>query len=166
MEKGFAIIKTHRKSSTDSSKTDNLKEWENSIFQVETTILANLSLIKKMAEACTSGQAKSPTSMKVSSWKARGMEEEHFGGLTEVGMRASLGMGFRVDLEHCIEMEDTNSTRVIGTTVCLTARGFNTLRTVRSMRARLRRTSSMETEYFTRTTLSSTECGRTTSYRW
>ena len=152
MGKDFAITKVHRKSSMVSSKMDNLKEWGNFTSQVETTTLVSSSLTKRMEEVYISGQERSLTSMKVSSWKERETEEEHFGGLTVAGMKGSLGMGFRVGSELCIGMEGTKNTKDIGTTVCSMGREFNSLRTDRSMRELLRRISSMETGYFTRMT--------------
>lgn len=88
------------------------------------------------------------------------------GGRTAVGTRVSSETGFSPDGGCCTGKAVTDSTRATGTTECLTAKAPNIFRTERGTRVHSRRTNSTEKVYSTRTTRSSTECGRTTNYRW
>jgi hypothetical protein len=56
MEKGSAIIKTRKKSSSAILKTANSKDWDSYTSLMAITILANSKQIKNKEEANTVGQ--------------------------------------------------------------------------------------------------------------
>ena len=69
-------------------------------------MLDSLNLIKNKAEEGIIGQANSQIYMKGNLKQEKEMEEGHSGGLMVVGMKASLRMGFNVDMESYIGMVD------------------------------------------------------------
>lgn len=79
------------------------------------------------------------------------MEEEHFGGLMEVGMKASSEMECRVDMGHFSEKEDTNSMKDHGTMECSMGKESNFSKMDRSMMVLSNKTNSMEMVCFTKT---------------
>ena len=94
------------------------------------------------------------------------MEEVHFGGPMEVGIRGSLEMEYRVVMEHYLEMEDIKNMKGIGIMGCSMEKAFNSLKMVKSMKEHLKRTSSMEMEYSTKMIRLSMESGRIINYQW
>ena len=144
----------------------NLREWQNSIFPPVTITSASSGWTKKTEEESTNGQERSTTSTKAILREGKGMDEGLFGGRMEAGTRASLRRGFKVGRGCCSGKGGISSMRGCGITACLMEEGFSTLRTGRDMKEVSRRTSLRGMGCFTRRTLSYTECGRITSYRW
>ena len=134
----------------DSLKMDNLKVLASYIFQAGTIILGNLNLIKKMEEVYINGQGNSQIFMKASLLKVKEMEEVHFGGLMEVGMKDNLEMEFKVVMVFYIETVVLFNMKDHGIMVCLMEKVFSSFKMDRSMKAPLNKISFMETVYFTK----------------
>ena len=100
-----------------------------------------------------------------SSRQGRETGKEHFGGVMAAGMRVTLEMEFKVDGESSIEREESNSTREIGITACLTAKELNISKTDSATKVLSKRINSTGKAYSTRTTQLFMEFGRTTSYQ-
>ena len=166
MEKESVSSKIPIKSFTDSLSMDNWKVKANCIFLLEIIMLVSLSLIKSRAEVFIDGLAKSRMFIKVSLSLVREMEEEHFGGLMEVGMKETSKMVFNVALVLYIVRVVLANTRVFGRMVCLMVKVFNTLTMDNDMKDTSKRINSMERVYFTKMTQSFMECGKTMSCQW
>lgn len=134
----------------DSLKMDNLKVWANYIFRAGTIILDNLNLIKKMEEVYINGQGNSQIFMKASLSRVKEMEEVHFGGLMEVGMKDNLEMEFKVVMVFYIETVVLFNMKDHGIMVCLMEKVSSSFKMDRSMKVPLNKISFMETVYFTK----------------
>lgn len=141
------------------------KEWESYIFQVETTTSGSLNSIRRMAEGFINGQANNRISMKESSSKEKEMEEARSGGLTVVGMKDSLEMASKVDMECYIGMEAMSSMKAPGITACLTEKELNSSKMGRNTKGHLRKINSMGMVFSIKMIPSSMECGRIMSFR-
>lgn len=100
-----------------------------------------------MEEVYISGLENNLIYMKDNLSKEREMEEEHFGGLTEAGMKGNLEMEFKVVTVSCIEMEGILSMKVLGIMVCLMVKVLNSLRMEKNIKDHLKKISSMEMVY-------------------
>ena len=112
------------------------------------------------------GQANSPISMKDNLWKGREMEEEHFGGLMEVGTRDNSETESRVGMVFFIVKEDTENMKDLGIMECLMGREFNILKTDKNTKEPLKRINSMEKESSTKMTQLFMVSGKIMSFQW
>ena len=165
MEKVFAFLKAHIKSSMEIFIMGNLRGRDNYILPQEIIILDNLDLIKNKAAEYIIGLVKRAMFTKVSSRLVREMEREPSGGVMEVGIKGNLETEYKVGGGFCIVKEDIDNTREIGIMECLTEKEYSIFRTVSAMREPSNKTNSMEKEYSTKTTLLYMEFGRTTNYQ-
>jgi hypothetical protein len=132
---------------------DNCKVKDNCILPQEIIMLASLDLIKKKVGDRIIGRERSQMCMKDSLREESEMEEEHFGGQMEVGMKVISRMEFKADLEYCIDKEETSNIRVFGIMACSMEKEFNTLIMVRDTRVVSSRISSMGMAFSTKTIL-------------
>ena len=118
-----------------------------------------------MEEDYINGQENNLIYMKDNLWKEKETVEEHFGGLTVVGIKVNLEMEYRVDLEYYLDKEDKNNMRDIGIMECLMEKEFNISRMGRDMKEHLRKINSMEMEYFINKIQLFMECGKIMNYQ-
>jgi len=135
MVRESASSKILRRSLVDSFIMDNLRDRASFTLPLEIIILANLSLIRRKAEASITGLERKVMFMKESLRQESVMEKAPFGGVMAAGMKGSLGMECKVDGEFSIERAVINNTRGIGTTVCSMAKVSNSSRTASATRA-------------------------------
>ena len=83
-----------------------------------------------MEEVCINGQENNLIYMKVSLWKEKEMEEAHFGGQMEAGMKDSLEMEYKVVMVSYIEMEELWNMKVLGIMVCSMVKELNILKKI------------------------------------
>ena len=101
-----------------------------------------------MEEDYINGQENNLIYMKDNLWKEKETVEEHFGGLTVVGIKVNLEMEYRVDLEHYLEKEDKNNTKDIGIMECLMEKDYNFFRMDKNMKVLLNKINFMVMVYF------------------
>lgn len=94
------------------------------------------------------------------------MVEAHFGGLMGAGMKVNLEMEFKVVMEFCIEMEDMLSMKVLGIMECLMEKELSISRMAKNTKDLLKKTNSMEMEYFTKMIQLYMGSGKTISCLW
>jgi len=76
----------------ENSTMGNWKDKENCILQLEIIMLDNLGSTKRKEEEYIIGLERKVTCMRDNSKEEKGMDEVHFGGVMEVGMRDNLEM--------------------------------------------------------------------------
>ncbi len=131
---------------------DSCKGKENCILPQEITMWDSLGSTRKKEEEYIIGQVRKAMFTKESSKLASAMDEEPFGGVTEVGTKVSLETGCKVDGEPCIEKVEIASIKEIGITACLMEKELSTSRMAKDTREPSNKTSSMDRASFTKMT--------------
>lgn len=124
-----------------------------------------LSMIRSREGEYTDGLGSSRMYTRGSSSQGREMVEELFGGQMAAGIKASLRTVYNADRARYIVKEAQGNTRASGRTACSTARAHSTLTTVNATKVTSKKINSMATASSTKTTRSSTACGRIINYQ-
>lgn len=164
MEKVSVSSKTLIKSSMDSLSMVNFKDKASCTFQLGIIMLVISSMIKSKEGECTDGLGSSRMCIRVSLSQVREMVGEHSGGPMAAGTRVSSKTVFNAVLAHFTVKAALVNTRAFGKTACSTARASNISTTVNAIKAISKRINSMAMASSTKTTQSSTVCGRIMNY--
>lgn len=103
-----------------------------------------------MEEEHIIGQENNQTYMKVNLKVEKDMAEVLFGGLMEVGMKASSNKECKVDMDAYIEKEEINNMKVLGIMECSMVKVFNFLKMVNVLKVHSNKINSMVMEFFTK----------------
>lgn len=151
--------------SMEISITDNFKVKVSSILQQVIIIWVSSDSIKRKEEEFIIGLANKVTFIRDSSKQENVMVVELSGGVTEVGMKANLGMESKVVGEYFIGKAEIENTKAIGTMVCLMVKEHNTSKTAKDIKAHSKRTNFTEKAYSIKMTLSYMEFGKIMNFQ-